>query len=244
MKKSTRSVIPETAARLRKLDHRDWWRLAVAIVIIVVLTGAIGGITLPLLLHGLLHDSELNIKVQGLWGVVLLFAVFAIYQQYTIIRLRRGLAAEIGMRATMELLQRPGTDAEQGWKVARRHTRYFFDHRVIVTQSAGQPASASGHTTDLSEGGIGLVLPEPFAPSARVRIELQLAAGAELLVIPAVVRHRRGYYHGLEFEELTPTTRERLRQLSAGLAPVLGRSPADPQVPAEAPVHTFKAQAS
>jgi len=118
--------VPETTARLRKLDRRDWWRLAIAIVIIVVLTGAIGGITLPMLLHGLLQDSELNIKVQGLWGAVLLFAVFAIYQQYTIIRLRRGLAAEIGMRATMELLQRPSTEAEQGWQMARRHTRYFF----------------------------------------------------------------------------------------------------------------------
>jgi len=240
---SATSVIPETAARLRQLDRRDWWRLAIAIIIIVVLTAAIGGITLPMLLHGLLQDNELSVKVQGLWGAVLLFALFAIYQQYTIIRLRHQLATEIGMRATMELLQPPAAEAQDGWRMARKYTRYFFDHRVTITRATGQPSFAQGRTTDLSEGGIGLVLPDPFEPPAHVHLELQLTGG-ELFVMPAVVRHRRGYYHGLEFEDVTPTTRDRLQQLCAGLAPVLGRSPADPHLPAEAPVHSWQASTS
>jgi len=220
--------LPETNARLRQLDKRDWWRLAVALCIILALTTGIAGLSLPMMLQSLeKHEMhELGIHINGLWGMVLLFAVFAIYQQVMIMRLRRQLSAQIGMSTTLELL-RPKERTEEGWKLQRKFPRYFVDERVSVRgKSKTMVVTATGRSTDISEGGMGAVLPEAFEAGAEVMIELEFAKRGERLAMPAVVRHRRGYYHGFELLNLTTTARESLRRSCTGLPLMEGRSPA------------------
>lgn len=233
-------AIPETTAQLRHLERRDWWRLAIAILVIGVLTGTIGGLSLPSLAHTLFYDNELPLKVQSLWGAVLLFAVFAVYQQFTIARLRREAAVQIGMSATMEVLKRPSLqDTDTGWKVQRKHPRHVFDQRIVVRgEGRSAPLTAHGHSTDISEGGMGVVLPEAFAPGSAVMLELKIEP-ADSLAIPAIVRHRRGYYHGLEFQDVSPSKLQKLSGICAGLPVLAGRSPADPAVPGDAKVYSY-----
>ncbi len=232
-------AIPETTAQLRHLERRDWWRLAIAILVIGILTGTIGGLTLPSLVHNLFYDNELPLKVQSLWGAVLLFAVFAVYQQFTIVRLRRDTAVQIGMSATLEVLKRTLQDTDAGWKAQRKHPRHGCDQRIVVRgKGRNAPLTAHGHCTDISEGGMGVVLPEAFSPGSGVMLELKLDP-TDSLAIPAIVRQRRGYYHGLEFQDVSPSVQQKLCRICEALPVVLGRSPADPAVPGDAKVHSY-----
>src|SRR4051812_24456972 len=201
--------LAEASTTLRQLDRREWSRLVAALFLILMLTAGIAGVSLPNW-SAITEAPEMELRVQGLWGAVLLFAVFAVYQQVRIAHLRRQIASQIGMQATVEALSPPTTETQQGWLVQRRHPRYRLSRRIAITTNKKSPHSSHGHTTDVSESGLAAVLPEPFAPGDKVMLQLSLNEGDGALVIPAMVRHRRGYYHGLEFCDLSQTARESL----------------------------------
>ena len=89
--------LQEIQASLRKLERRDWWLWAVALVVMLLLTLAVVSLTFP----GLLRNEDpffqfsLNQAVRGLVGLVLLFNSYTIYQQVMIKRLRRHFAEQI-----------------------------------------------------------------------------------------------------------------------------------------------------
>jgi PilZ domain len=229
------TVVPETAARLRQLDRREWSRLAVSLIIIVLLTAGLGGVTLARV-ESFVEHPQVEIGLRSLWGAILLFAVFAIYQQTVIMRLRRQMTAQIAMDATLELVAPPTPEVKQGWSVTRKYPRYSVKCRIAVTTTTGGGSTSHGYTTDVSEGGLAVILPEAFAPGTSVMVEMNLGEQLGGLMLPAVVRHRRGYCHGLEFVDATPSAASRLRDLCAGHPLVEARSPMDPSVPAEAPL--------
>ena len=89
--------LKEIQAHLRKLERRDWWLWAVAMVVMLLLTLAVVSLTFP----GLMKIEEpyfqfgLNQAVRGLVGLVLLFNAYTIYQQVMIKRLRREFAKQL-----------------------------------------------------------------------------------------------------------------------------------------------------
>lgn len=90
--------------RLRRLDRRDWWQWSGAILVTLLLTGALFSSTLPYVLG--IHDAdfEFNLRhnVQLLIGLVLLFDIYTIYYQLQMARLRRELAREISANIALE----------------------------------------------------------------------------------------------------------------------------------------------
>ena len=82
-----------TSPRMWQVERREWWLSLTAIAITLVLTAGIASFALPML-HRQWEENDngkLQIAVRGLVGLVLLFDVYAVYQQFQIHRIRRRL---------------------------------------------------------------------------------------------------------------------------------------------------------
>src|SRR5215472_17600377 len=90
--------------KLRALERRDWWLWATAVTILLLITSALFILEVPVLLRSedLFSSGMMEIAVRGLFGLVLLFSVFAVYQQHVIKRWRTRMAAQIGMMAALQ----------------------------------------------------------------------------------------------------------------------------------------------
>jgi diguanylate cyclase (GGDEF)-like protein len=100
-------AVPDEVAQLRaslkQLDRRDWGLWFTAITILLLLCFAVYTLTGPSLGfedQWLAHD-QIIIGVRGLFALVLLFAVFAIHQQYLIKRLRSKLEEQIAVVSSL-----------------------------------------------------------------------------------------------------------------------------------------------
>ena len=100
---------PNTAeihTALRRLDRRDWWLWVSAVVILLLLAATVFSFSLrhPLDTPATVRntDIEMDVAVHGLFGLVLLFCVFAIYQQVLIKRLRSRLSIQIAMMSALQ----------------------------------------------------------------------------------------------------------------------------------------------
>ncbi len=90
----------------RKLDRRQWWLWSTTVLVILLLTIAIASFAFPALLDkwDVTHSADLSLSVNALVGIVLVFAVYAIYQQHQIIRMRRQMADQIDALTKVETL--------------------------------------------------------------------------------------------------------------------------------------------
>jgi diguanylate cyclase (GGDEF)-like protein len=82
---------------LQALERRDWWLWWGAVVVMLLLTAAIVSLSLPAVLKSAdpLFLFNLSQNVRGLAGLVILFDVYAIYQQVQIKRSRQFIAEQI-----------------------------------------------------------------------------------------------------------------------------------------------------
>lgn len=90
---------------LRRLENRDWWLWSGAIIVTLLLTGAVVSLSLP---HVLIVDeaeSQYNLSqnLRGLIGLVLLFDIYTIYQQMQMTRLRRQLVKHLNVNTALEV---------------------------------------------------------------------------------------------------------------------------------------------
>jgi diguanylate cyclase (GGDEF)-like protein len=96
----------EIREHLRKLDRRQWWMWSSTVMVILLLTLGVASFAFPAMLN---HESSsysfyLNQSVRALVGMVLIFAVYLIYQQLVVMRLRNQLADQIQSLAKVESL--------------------------------------------------------------------------------------------------------------------------------------------
>jgi two-component system, cell cycle sensor histidine kinase and response regulator CckA len=80
-------------ANFRRIERREWWLWAAAVVITLLLTVGMASFLLPEVhdLHDFLSLSLLPQAVRGLIGLVFLFDLYTIYQHLLIYRIRREL---------------------------------------------------------------------------------------------------------------------------------------------------------
>ncbi len=84
---------------LKQLDRRDWWLWATAAIILLLLCAAIFSLSFSAMWKGehIFFYDQLDMGVRGLFAMVLLFTLFALYQQYLIKQLRSKLQAQIAV---------------------------------------------------------------------------------------------------------------------------------------------------
>lgn len=90
----------------RKLDRRQWWLWSSTMLVLVLLTLAIASFAFPAILsrEQQTYSFYLNQAVRALVGIVLLFSVYVVYQQYQIIRMRNQIADQLQSLAKVESL--------------------------------------------------------------------------------------------------------------------------------------------
>jgi diguanylate cyclase (GGDEF)-like protein len=92
--------------RLRTLDRRQWWLWSTTILVLILLTVAVASFTFPALLtrEEAGYSFYLNQSVRALVGIVLLFTVYLVYQQWQILRMRGQLSEQIESIAQVQSL--------------------------------------------------------------------------------------------------------------------------------------------
>jgi two-component system cell cycle sensor histidine kinase/response regulator CckA len=80
-------------AHLKKVESRQWWLWASAIVVTLLLTGGLLSFTFPFLFEKgeASYVTNLQLSLRGLVGLVMLFDIYAFYQQLQIHRVRKQL---------------------------------------------------------------------------------------------------------------------------------------------------------
>lgn len=194
--------LAETQARLAALERSEWWRWVVVLIVSVALALGMMAMAYPHVLPSVLSDTRLETVLQGLLGLVLLFDVFAFYQQSRIARMRRELASQIGMLSTLEVLRPPNPIEEVQQHNRRKSPRFLYDARLKVTKLSDPRKPVFGRSRDISETGLGAVIADPLDPGDRVILEFPVEFRERPLVIHSVVCYRRGFHHG--FELLAP----------------------------------------
>jgi len=218
----------ELRAVLHQLDRRDWWRWAAAIMIMLLTTTGVFVLSLPNLKRGFEEQQQLEVAVFGLLGLVVLFAVFSVYQQIVISRMRRHFAAEMAMASTDQALRPPAVEVQETEKDERSTPRFSLDQRLIVQAAImGKEKIVWGRTSDICADGMGAIISESLAPGTQVALEMSLGTCGETLRLDAVVCHRRGFLHGFKFKNLTPAQTDAIRRACgnfSALASPEGRS--------------------
>jgi PleD family two-component response regulator len=111
---------------LRGLERRDWWLWWSAMTVILLLTVAVVTVSLP----DILKESDrafqlnLNLAIHALVGLVLLFNIYTVYQQWLIKRLRTQTAKHL------EILSRLPIRAEEFHQLATRDSLTGLSNRA------------------------------------------------------------------------------------------------------------------
>ena len=194
--------LAETQAKLARLERSEWWRWTTVLIISLALTVGVIAMAYPHSLPAVISETRLETILEGLLGLVLLFDVFAFYQQFQISKMRRDLAAQIGMLSTLEVLRPPNPVEEIQRQNRRKSPRFLHDARLKVTLRSNPKKQVFGRTRDISETGMGAVIADPLESGERVILESPVDFADKPLVLHAVVCYRRGFHHG--FELLAP----------------------------------------
>ncbi len=90
----------------RKLDRKQWWLWSTTVCVLVLLTLAVASFAFPSILskETYTYSFYLNQAVRALVGMVLLFSVYLVYQQYQIARMRNQIADHMQSLAKIETL--------------------------------------------------------------------------------------------------------------------------------------------
>jgi two-component system, cell cycle response regulator len=96
----------EIRENLRKLDRRQWWLWTSTLLVLLLLTLGVASFAFPAILS---HEQQsysfyLGQSIRALVGLVLVFAVYLVYQQLQLMRLRNQLADQIQSLAKVESL--------------------------------------------------------------------------------------------------------------------------------------------
>ncbi len=191
--------LAETVERLKRLERWEWWRWGTVFIISVALTTGLFSLRYPAIRPDIVSVNQLDQFLWGLLGLVLLFHVFALYQQWNISRIRRELSTQIAMLSTLEVLRPADPVAEVDRRNRRRAPRFYLDQRLKVVIADSDRKAVFGRTRDISEGGIGGVIADPLEPGTRVELEFPVPVQDIPLKMTAMVCFRRGFHHGFEF---------------------------------------------
>ena len=213
--------VREMQAAMERLERREWWRWATALVIMLVLTLGVFSLFMASDKKDALNPYRLDMAIPGLFAMVVIFDIFAIYQQVLISRLRRQLSGQIGMLAALEALK-PNAADQAIWQERRRSPRSVVDKRLKVTATVkGKETVLLGRAIDISDLGLAAVLSGSLKRGDKVLLEFS-AGGSSVLRVAAVIKYVQGFRHGFEFSGLSAEQLEQLRQARLEADPITG----------------------
>lgn len=111
---ATPEPVEQIQAKMYSINRRQWWLWSSGVLVTLLLTLGIASFAFPGLLsdRDAFYTSNLDLAVQGLVGLVLLFNIYTIYQQLQIHRIQCALKQQIGAFDKLE------DRTEQVYKIA------------------------------------------------------------------------------------------------------------------------------
>ncbi len=102
--KPPETQLQKVQADLAKLERREWWLWAMAMIVMLLLTAAVGSLSFPELFRfdDPFFQFSLNQAVRGLAGLVLLFNTYTFYQHVTMKKLRRQLSQQLAAMGQLQ----------------------------------------------------------------------------------------------------------------------------------------------
>jgi diguanylate cyclase (GGDEF)-like protein len=143
----TETRLEEIQGSLKKLERRDWWLWAMAIIVMLLLTVAVVSLSFPALLkvEDPFFEFSLNQAVRGLVGLVLLFNTYTIYQQVLIKRLRKQLSEQL------EVMGRLKVRADESQRLATIDPLTgLYNRRFAEKRLAAEAARSERHGNPLT----------------------------------------------------------------------------------------------
>jgi diguanylate cyclase (GGDEF)-like protein len=132
--RSMESVVADerTLANMRQVDRREWWLWSSAISVTLLLATGIASFALPALLVGFdnFYAFFLDHAVLGLFGLVLVFNVYVVYEQIQINRIRREFADNLYKMSVLD----PVTNMFN-----RRYIMHRLEEEIARCQRHGNP---------------------------------------------------------------------------------------------------------
>jgi len=128
-------------ATMSQVDRREWWLWCSAISIMLLLMAGIVSFVLPALLSGFdtFNIFFLGHAVRGLFGLVLVFNIYVIYEQIQINRIRREFAENLYKMAVLD----PVTNMFN-----RRYIMHRLETEIARCQRHGSPLSVIAFDLD------------------------------------------------------------------------------------------------
>jgi diguanylate cyclase (GGDEF)-like protein len=132
--------VQEIQDALRRLERRDLWLWLGAVMVMLLLTVALATFSVPTLLSKRDFSYEFNLgqALRGLFGLMLLFSVYVVYQQVQIRRLRQQLSEQVAMLAQLEV------KAEEFYQLATLDPLTGLYNRRAAEQNLDLEISRSG----------------------------------------------------------------------------------------------------
>lgn len=119
-------------ANMCHINRREWWLWSSAISVMLLLAVGIASFAMPALLSSFdsFHAFFLNHAVRGLFGLVIVFNIYVVYEQIQINRIRREFADKLYKMAVLD----PVTDMFN-----RRYIIHRLEEEIARCQRHGSP---------------------------------------------------------------------------------------------------------
>jgi len=93
----------------------------------------------------------------------------------------------------------------------RRFPRHRADLPLTITILSDEGyTTIHGRMNDIAEGGLGVLMASELPAGEVVQVEFMLPPDAEPFRARAVVRYRKGYFHGIEFLGLSDEQKQQI----------------------------------
>ena len=135
----------EIRSNLRRIGRYNWSLWALAVLILLALTFAIATLSLVVIsdAHDPFYHFRLSQSVRGLLGMILLFSVYTLYQQYQLSRTRQRLAEQVQISTEQHVLAKAYLKLAMLDPLTGLHNRRYAQDRLIAEISRAQRLKTS-----------------------------------------------------------------------------------------------------
>jgi diguanylate cyclase (GGDEF)-like protein len=145
----------EIRTNLRRIGRYNWSLWFLAVVIALSMTFAIATLSTAVVFdpHDPFYHFQMSQSVRGLVGMVLLFSVYTLYQQFQLMRTRRRLAEQVGISAEQHMLAESYLKLAMLDPLTGLHNRRYAQDRLVaeIARAQRQKSSLTVLTMDVDE---------------------------------------------------------------------------------------------
>lgn len=124
----------EIRTSLRKIGRSNWTLWCLAVIIALALTVAVATLSMTVIFdaHDPFYHFRLSQAVRALVGMVLLFSVYTLYQQFQLTRTRRRLAEQVEISTEQHLLAQSYLKLAMLDPLTGLHNRRYAQERLVA----------------------------------------------------------------------------------------------------------------